>query len=270
MSIGKLHFTLIGIVLFVVTAKAQTQDPVPVHDSLKLASKILGETRTINIWTPPAYYQNVDSFMVLYMPDGGVGEDFLHIANTLAALIEKKTIPPMILVGIENTVRRRDMTGPTTSEEDKKLLPVHGGSANFRAFIKDELFAAINKRYRTKNNRAIIGESLAGLFVVETLLQQPAMFQYYIAFDPSLWWNNHQLASDAETYLQNLPAQSTRFWFAGSDAKDIYKNTRLLEKQLKANQVPQLQWHYADKPKQQHSTIFRAAKEEALEWIFNP
>ncbi|HNY54471.1 MAG TPA: hypothetical protein PKI86_02550, partial [Chitinophagales bacterium] len=49
----------------------QQQDPIPVHDSLKIDSKILGETRTINIWTPPQYAQQADSLPVIYMPDGG-------------------------------------------------------------------------------------------------------------------------------------------------------------------------------------------------------
>ena len=91
----------------------QQQDPIPVHDSLKIDSKILGETRTINIWTPPQYAQQADSLPVIYMPDGGINEDFPHIANTIAALIESKQIPPVMLVGIENIQRRKDLTGPT-------------------------------------------------------------------------------------------------------------------------------------------------------------
>jgi predicted alpha/beta superfamily hydrolase len=79
----------------------------------------------------------------------------------------------MILVGIENTQRRRDLTGPTENEEDKKIAPVIGGSEKFRAFINNELFAEINKRYRTGNEKGIIGESLAGLFVIETFYTIP-------------------------------------------------------------------------------------------------
>ena len=38
---------------------------------------------------------------------------------------------------------------------------------------------------------------LAGLFVVETFLHEPDLFDTYIAFDPSLWWNDAQLLRDA-------------------------------------------------------------------------
>lgn len=81
-------------------------DPVPVYDSLMVASKIINEDRRINVWLPPMYKQTMDSFPVVYMPDGGITEDFPHIANTIAKLISEKQIPPFILVGIENTDRR--------------------------------------------------------------------------------------------------------------------------------------------------------------------
>lgn len=43
----------------------------------------------------------------------------------------------------------------------------------FRKFIRDELMPEIRGRYRTTAETAIVGESLAGLFVVETFLLEP-------------------------------------------------------------------------------------------------
>lgn len=143
------------LLLFFLTAcsKSQPQDPIPVHDSFKMVSKHVGETRVINVWTPADYASSTDSLPVLYMADGGVKEDFPHIANTLAELIKSKSIAPIILVGIENTVRRRDLSGPTVVAKDKEIAPVVGGSANFRNFIKDELIPEITKKYRTTKER---------------------------------------------------------------------------------------------------------------------
>lgn len=92
-------------------------DPVPIYESLTITSNLLNEDRIINIWTPPNYNQSTDSLTVVYMPDGGIKEDFPHIANTIAELVENGKIPPVILVGIENTERKRDLTGPTENEE---------------------------------------------------------------------------------------------------------------------------------------------------------
>lgn len=252
------------------TNRAQPQDPLPVYTGFTIVSKQVNETRTMNVWTPPGYTESSTPLPVLYMLDGGVKEDFPHIANTLSDLIANKRIPPMLLVGIENTERRRDLTGATVVEQDKKIAPVVGGAEKFRAFIAEELFPEIEKRYKTNGKRGIIGESVAGLFVVETFLIQPELFDYYIAMDPSLWWNNHYLVRTAKTHLAALPPAEKRFWFAGSSAKDIAKHTRELSKILTEGAYKPLLWKYSAEPKEQHATIFRATKEKALVWTFNP
>lgn len=189
------HSIFISMIFFLITFSGQAQDAIPPYDSLVIQSELLGESRAINIWTPPGYAISKASYPVLYMPDGAITEDFPHIANTLSELILAGKIPPTILVGIPNTQRRRDLTGPTTVRRDKKIAPVVGGSTAFRMFIRDELFPEIASRYRTNGQKTIIGESLAGLFIIETFLMTPDMFDNYIAFDPSLWWNKHQLVN---------------------------------------------------------------------------
>lgn len=241
-------------------------DPIPKHDTFTINSKNVNETRTINVWVPDNYSTSTDSLMVMYMPDGGTKEDFPHIANTLAELIQSNKITPVILVGIENTQRRRDLTGKTEVEEDKKIAPIVGGSTEFRAFLKDELFPEINKRYRTTNKKGIIGESLAGLFVIETFLEHPDMFDVYIAMDPSLWWNNKYLIRTAKDDLAKFPSTPKKIWFAGSQATDISASTNQLAEILKTTHLPNLEWTYSDEPKEDHSTIYRATKEKALIW----
>lgn len=248
--------------------KAQQADTIPVHDTFTMASKQLGETRVINIWVPEGYTTGTDSLPVMYMADGGIKEDFPHIANTFANLINAKKIPPFILVGIENIQRRKDLTGPTEVEKDKEIAPVVGGAPAFRAFISNELFAEVNKRYRTTAQKGILGESLSGLFVVETFLLEPQLFDYYIAFDPSLWWNNHYLTRTAKEHLKKMP-QGKTLWFAGSDVTDISQYTMQLNRILEKAKVPGLRYMYCNEPGEQHNTIFRATKEKALVWALN-
>lgn len=249
---------------------AQTPVPIPVHQSFTLESSILKETRTINVWLPPTYTVSADSFPVLYMLDGGIKEDFPHIANTLAELIAAHKIPSMLLVGIENTQRRRDLTGSTEVTSDKQIAPVVGGSTAFRQFINDELFPAVDTKYKCNKKRAIIGESLAGLFIIETMLIHPEMFDYFIAMDPSLWWNDHYLPRHADQLLAGFPDTQKRLWFAGSRAKDILIYTEQLADILKTANLPNLQWTYVYKKHEKHNTIFRKTKVEALEWMFTP
>ncbi len=249
-----------------VTAQ-QYDDPIPVHDTFSIYSNHVKESRNINIWLPPDYKNGTGTFPVMYMADGGiVQEDFPHIANTFAELITEGSIPPMILVGIQNTQRRRDLTGPTEVAADKEIAPIVGGSANFRAFIKEELIPEINKRYRTNDKRGILGESLSGLFVMETFLRTPEMFDYYIAFDPSLWWNNHFLVRNANDLLTNFPEDNKVLWFAASGVKGMAADTKSLAKVLQKKNLQNLRWTYVSAPKEKHSTIFRATKVQALKW----
>ncbi len=244
-------------------------DPIPQHDSLTISSKFVNEERVINILTPPNYKNSVESFPVLYMPDGGIKEDFPHIANTLNKLLSENKIPPFILVGIENTERGRDLTGFSEAEYDKQFCPVTDGAKNFRAFIAEELIPEINKKYRTTNRKGIIGESLAGLFVMETFFTKPNTFDFYIAMDPSLWWNNHFLTKNADSLISDFPDQNLKLWFAGSSAEDISQFTKNVDKTLKTNAPAKLIWKYSDEPNEKHNTIFRATKEKALIWSLN-
>jgi hypothetical protein len=245
-------------------------DPIPEHDSITIASKYVNEDRVINIWTPPNYKTSTEHFPVLYMPDGGIKEDFPHIANTLAKLLDENKIPPFILVGIENTERGRDLTGSSEAEDDKQYCPITDGAKDFRAFISEELIAEINSRYRTKAKKGIIGESLAGLFIMETFFTKPETFDFYIAMDPSLWWNNNYLANNANTLLTKLPEKDIKLWFAGSNTEDISQYTKKVEKALQNDDAPSnLTWKYSDEPNEEHSSIFRATKEKALIWTLN-
>ncbi len=245
------------------------KDTIPEHDTFTVESKQVGETRTMNVWVPPNYKTTTDSLPVMYMADGGiVDEDFPHIANTLAALIQSKSIPPMILVGIANTQRRRDLTGPTEVAKDKEIAPVVGGSEKFRAFIKEELLPEINKRYRTTHEKSIIGESLSGLFVVETFFLTPDMFDNYIAFDPSLWWNNQYLIRSAAEHLKHFPIKEKRIWFAGSGTEGVSDLMNDLAGKFKTANIPNVKWYYSPEPKEKHNTIFRATKEKAIIWAF--
>ncbi|MEO6903020.1 MAG: alpha/beta hydrolase-fold protein [Bacteroidia bacterium] len=261
-----LYFNLLLTIILSSCANSLKKDPIPAYDSFTIESAQVGETRTINVWTPPEYKTSENSLPVMYMADGGIKEDFPHIANTLAALVKAKKIQPLILVGIENTQRRRDLTGFTEVEKDKEIAPIVGGSEKFRAFIKEELFAEIKKRYRITNEKSIIGESLSGLFVMETFFLTPEMFDNYIAFDPSLWWNNHYLVRTAKEHLAKLTTTEKKLWFAGSSAVEISTYTSQLANILKSENKINLIWNYSDEPKEKHNTIFRATKEKAIVW----
>lgn len=257
-------------VLATVPQAPRVSDPAPlaIGETFTIDSAVLGESRRINVYRPPAWGEADDAPRpVLYMPDGGIGEDFLHVAGLLQVSVGNGSMRPHLLVGIENTERRRDMTGPTGVDSDKAIAPRVGGSAAFRRFIRDELFPAIEARYRTTPSRAIIGESLAGLFIVETLVVEPAMFDTYIAFDPSLWWNGGALVARASSLTGDSHAGRRLFIATSADGDRDAAIARFVAG-LPPSGAPGLVWFHESMPDETHATIYHPAALRAGRELF--
>ena len=257
-------------------AQGALQDASPpaalaVGETFTLRSKVLGEVRRINVYAPPAYTDSAAVRLpVLYMPDGGIAEDFLHVAGLLQVSIGNGTMRPFLLVGIENTQRRRDLTGPTQSPSDRKIAPRVGGSAAFRAFIRSELMPVVNARYRTTGETAIMGESLAGLFVVETLFAEPALFDTYIAFDPSLWWNGGALANGPGPRWSTGGGRAKSLYLSVSGEPSLATLVPQLADTLRKSAPPNLMVYFHPMPHETHGTIYHPAALIALRRLFAP
>ncbi|SET46613.1 hypothetical protein SAMN04487998_1917 [Hymenobacter actinosclerus] len=257
-----------------VPATAQQAAPaaaLSIGQTFTLTSQVLGETRRINVYRPASFPDSANTALpVLYMPDGGMAEDFLHVAGLVQVLVGNGTMRPFMLVGIENTERRRDLTGPTTDAKDRKIAPRVGGSAAFRQFLRRELMPEIARRYPTTAEKAIIGESLAGLFVVETLLTEPDLFDTYLAFDPSLWWNKEQLLQVAPAFARRYQGPAKVLFMAASSQPDIARETRQLGVILEQAGNQRLTVTALSLPLETHQTIYHPAALLGLRAVFAP
>lgn len=251
--------------------RATPAAPLVIGETFTIDSRVLREKRRINVYTPPRPGGGDAPLPVLYMPDGGAGEDFLHVAGLVQVSVGNGTMRPFVLVGIENTSRRRDMTGPTRVAEDRKIAPRVGRSAAFRAFLRHELMPTVRARYRTTRETAIVGESLAGLFVLETFFVEPGLFDTYIAIDPSLWWNGEDLVRRAAARLRGKRPRGKRTLFLAASAQaEIALLTGRLAKVLEDGRFPRLEWQYAPMPAEQHSTIYHPAALRAFRAVLAP
>lgn len=233
--------------------------PLVIGETFTIRSETLDETRRINVYRP-AWVEESVPLPVVYMPDGGIAEDFLHVAGLVQVSTGNGTMKPVLLVGIENTQRRRDLTGPTNVASDRKIAPVVGGSAKFRKFIATELIPEIERRYRTTDERAIVGESLAGLFVLETLVLQPDLFDIYIAFDPSLWWNGEALFGRAARNAEKLRGRVV--YLASSSEPELARLTARFARLLAG--IEGVRAHHQQMPDEKHSTIYHPAALKAF------
>lgn len=194
-----------------------------IGETFRITSKVLGEERVVNVYLPPGYAEGTTRFPVLYMPDGGMNEDFPHIA---------------------------------------------GGADKFRRFLADELKPYVASRYRVSEESAIIGESLAGLFVIETLLVEPALFDAYIAADPSVWWNQVVLVKSAPERFARWNESPKRLFVATADHKEMQEGVGLLMTAIRERAPTGLVAQHVPMPDEQHHTIFPFAALRGIRTVF--
>lgn len=241
--------------------------------SYTLQSEALGEARRINVYVPAGYAGGTAAYPVLYLIDGGVEQDFVHIAGLSQHASISGSFREMIVVGVETVDRRRELAFPAVSDASlRDEYPTHGESAKFRAFIADEVKPWVEQRYRTDGFDAVMGESLAGLFVAETFLCQPNLFDGYIAIDPSLWWDNAALALEARKLVASHGEGEHVFYMAVANGVAQMRFGQGVLAQVMNMAAPDgVSFTYEVMDDEEHSTIYHRAALNALRIVFaNP
>lgn len=248
--------------------------PIVVGRSYEMHSQVLGDARRINVRLPDHYGEPGRRFPVLVLLDGGEKEDFLHIAGLTQITAAYGEGREMIVVGVEGRDRRHDLTEPSSVPADRKVAPTSGGAEQYRRFLVDELKPWIAARFSTDGKTALIGESLAGLFVLETLLREPTAFDDYISVSPSLWWDGGRLANTAAEALRRAPPAGRRLWIgfdrpappADQAARDYALQDSLVAA-IRSAAPTGFQWN-AVRLDEGHSSVYHPAALQALRALY--
>ncbi|MCX7358737.1 MAG: alpha/beta hydrolase-fold protein [Alphaproteobacteria bacterium] len=247
--------------------------PITIGTSYVLHSAVLGDERQVNVWTPADYgsAENANRrYNVLYVLDGALDQDFEHIAGLgqLGAL--SWTYEPLIVVGIQTKDRRAELTRRPQDPRHAAEFPQAGGARKFQDFIATEVIPFIDANYRTGEGRALMGESLAGLFVVDTFLHRPELFRDYIAISPSLWWDDQHFARDGDHDLEGRAASNRRLYLAiANEGGAQQAGTNRFLALLEAAPRGCVTWRYSDRSATEtHATIYHAAALDALRWLY--
>lgn len=234
----------------------------PIPQKLVVHSNILNEDRVIWVRTPHAYDSGKDPFPVLYLTDGP--SHINEIGNSIDFLVDQGRMPPLIVVGIANTDRTRDLT-PTHADEKNadgtiEPQPTSGGADHFLDFIQTELMPEIDKRYRTAPYRIFAGHSFGGLLAIHILTSRPDMFQAYIAVSPSLWWDNQHTLHQAQEFFATHTELNKRLFFSlGNEGDDMRSGFDELKKSLTAKAPKDFRWASEQFSDEDHgSTVLRA------------
>lgn len=184
----------------VASAAAPAAVPITIGET-RLVTFADGDVRQVNVYLPDGYAKDDKRYPVLYLIDGGLSQDFLHVAGTTALGAVWGRSEPAIVVGIESRDRRAELIGSPGNAAQHEQYPTAGRSAAFRAFLRDKVKPMVEASYRTNGQDGVIGELLAGLFIVETWLREPGLFGRYAAIDASLWWDDGALSKAAPGVL---------------------------------------------------------------------
>lgn len=239
---------------------------VSIGESHSFVSDAMGEERMINVYLPPNYTDPNRKFPVLYVVDGGLDQDFMHIVGTshLGAILARSQ--EVIVVGIATKDRRKELTAPTGDPELLKQYPQVGYSAFFRKHIADEVKPFIERSYRVNGQDALIGESLAGMFVVETYLKEPGLFSAYGAISPSLWWDGERLAKQADKLIkaQKKGVDPRIFVTLANEGGEMEDGVDRFVRAISRRK----NWCYAPDQSLRHDTVYHQSMAAALQYLF--
>jgi len=248
-------------------------EPITIGESFTIDSKVLGEERTVLVSTPAGYDQSQESYIVVYMTDGPAHLTYTRgIADVLA---RNGLAPNLIIVGVANTDRTRDLT-PTRTDYPRRdggvvQAPTSGGAADFLTFFEKELIPFINSRYRTLPYRIFSGHSFGGLFAVNALVTRPELFDAVIALSPSLRWDDDFPIRMTEDFFEDRKKfKATLFVAMGNEEEGDPRPNRLdrLEAALQAADVDGLRWRVVRHPDENHGSVVLRAQDEALRFVF--
>lgn len=186
-----------------ISAQTVTTKPLTIGEVRKMKSKTLNEDRTLNIYLPQGY-DKTKSYPVIYLLDGSMNEDFIHVTGLVQFFNQMYSMPEAIVVGIANVDRKRDFTFHTDLKDLQKDYPTTGHSDKFIAFLEKELKPYVESQFKT-TDKYLFGQSLGGLLATEILLKKPEMFNNYFIISPSLWWDDESLLKQAPQLLAKSP-----------------------------------------------------------------
>jgi predicted alpha/beta superfamily hydrolase len=229
------------------------------HEAVQ--SKILGEKRDILVSAPHEPKPNMPLLIVL---DGEW--NFAKVAVGVGNLISNGRLPPMVVVGVVNTDRGRDLTPTFEGSEFAS-----GPSDRFLSFLADELIPHVASEFSIGSFRILAGHSNAGMFSLYAFIRRPDVFRANIALSPSFGLDDRFVALLGRAIAN--PSSAPRFVFIGAggdEEADIAVGALRFAKTFESSPNADLEYHYEVFPGETHGSVGFRAFYRALEVLGQP
>ncbi|MEO5563058.1 MAG: alpha/beta hydrolase-fold protein [Chitinophagaceae bacterium] len=256
-----IRFLLTGlsITFCLLSNNAIAQKESTIRDSIY--SDILKEKRIISIVLPEGYKKDA-KYDVLYVLDG---EGNTELTKQIEEFVQRSDfMPQIILVGVHNTNRNRDLTPTNTSAESQ-----YGGANNFLSFLEKELIPYITKKYEVKGSNGLFGHSFGGLFAMYAFLTRPQVFETYLAADPSFWWDKGYMYTLANEKFDPAIHTKKALWITGRGGKESEEmGIPSMDSILKSKAPAGLQWKVVDYPGETHNSVRFKSVYDGLKFFY--
>lgn len=220
------------LMLAIATAAAAQPRPAiaPLPEHREFTSTINGREYATWVLLPDSYTKDASRrFPVVYVTDGQLV--FPLVSSIYRAMWLGNDLPELIIVGVDSkhvdtwgALRFVNLT-PTRSlareaELTKLLNGLHTGDGPaFLRVLTEEVLPDIERRYRTSDDRTLMGHSLGGLFGAYALFQSPNTFRRMILGSPAFYWDDTVIFKIEERFAAARKPLHTRVFMAAGGSE---------------------------------------------------
>lgn len=241
---------------------------------IQLTSELTKRNHELIISLPGSYYNSPDKhYPVLYFLDAYWDTPLLNSIH--GQLVWDAMIPELIMVGFSypgenpnyDVLRACDFT-PT---RENPANPFSGDAPKFLKFIETVVIPRIETDYRAdKNERALSGSSLGGLFTLYAMYERPTLFKRFIAISPHTGWDKQYLFKRDDSFAANNKSLPVRLFLTqGSEEYPLFRDPIIAFQQKIAER------HYQDFALlnytiegEDHSGTKSEGYSRGLRWVF--
>jgi predicted alpha/beta superfamily hydrolase len=174
-------------------------------------SRVFKNVRFLRVWLPPEYDDAENAgrlYPVLYLNDGqnlfeestAFGGVEWQVDETADRLIREGSVPPLIIVGMDNTGKDRLLEYMPHRSMNPMMLRVQG--RHYPDFLMKEVMPFVERNYRIATgpeNTGLGGSSLGGLIALYTVMARPGTIGRVLIESPSLWASGRQLIRESRS-----------------------------------------------------------------------
>lgn len=253
------------------------------NDVLTVSSEQTGFDYEISIEVPNRYQTSDKAYPMVICLDGQW--TFGAIRDAFRILPMSRELPEAVVVGVAHAdadvreiLQKRAIDFTPTQYQAPTATGVRvGGEAvgkadRFRRFLVDTVVPMVADRYRTSDDKTLVGHSFSGLFGVDTLFTEPSAFDRWVLASPSVWWDEQVIFRREQAHAEateDLPARVFMSVGALEGGDDVgFGGHQAFHDQLAARDYPSLDMTWQLFGGETHQSVISTAVVTGLRTIF--